>query len=199
MVLRFFCDVSAINIPCKAEDNSILLHTQMKKVLVYSFLIFLLFNFSSVMFVLKLSQLQAKYEMLHQLKLQQPTERLTFHKSYFKLRLKQGSEFDWDNKRYDVVNASYSNDSVFVEVINDTREKGILHYIGKFMHQQNKHKKNPSKLGNLCFLIFQAPLPDKIELIWPIKEHICIYFFYVQRINKIYQQIQAPPPKFLQL
>ena len=42
---------------------------------------------------------------------------------------------------------------VFVDAINDTREKGILHYIGKFMHQQNKQHKNPLKISFLKFLL----------------------------------------------
>jgi hypothetical protein len=182
---------------CTPNDISLLLHTQMKKAFIYLFLVFLLFNFSSVMLALKLCQLQAKYEMAHKMKMQQKTERLTFHKSHFKQRLKRGSEFDWDNKRFDVVNASYEADSVFVEAINDTREKGILHFIGKFMHQHQKGNKDASKISNLCLLIFQAPLPEEIMFKLPVKEHSCYYYFEVQRINKVYHQIQAPPPRFV--
>jgi hypothetical protein len=168
-----------------------------KKVIIYLFLAFLLFNYSSVMFALKLWQLEAKYEMSHKLKSQQKTERLTFHKNLFKERLQRGSEFDWENRRYDVVSASYLADSVFVEAINDTREKGILHFIGKFMHQHQKGNKDASKISNLCLLIFQAPLPEEIAFSIPVKEHLSYYYFELQRINKVYHQIQAPPPKLV--
>jgi hypothetical protein len=147
------------------------------------------------MLALKLLQVQAKYEMAHRLKMQQRSERLVFHKSFFKGRLKHGSEFDWDNKRYDVVNAIYKADSVFIDVINDTREKGILHYIGKFMHQQNKHGKNPSKISTLSLLVFQAPLPEFIFIAAPMRVVSINYFHKDFGANKIYLQVKAPPPK----
>jgi hypothetical protein len=166
-----------------------------KKVFIYLFLVFLLFNFSSVMLALKLCQWQAKYEMAHKMKMQQKTERLTFHKNHFKQRLKHGSEFDWDNKRFDVVNASYDADSVFVDAINDTREKGILHYIGKFMHQQNKQHKNPLKISSLSLLLFQAPLPDKIDFVVPIIPFATCYCSPTLLIPKIFKHIKSPPPR----
>jgi hypothetical protein len=147
------------------------------------------------MLVLKLCQWQAKYEMAHKLKMQQKTERLAFHKNFFKERLNRGSEFDWDNKRYDVVNAAYDADSVLIDAINDTREKGILHYIGKFMHQQNKHGKDPSKISSLSLLLFQAPLPNKIDFVMPIKPFLTCYFSPTLLIPKIFKPITTPPPR----
>jgi hypothetical protein len=146
------------------------------------------------MLALKLCQWQAKYEMSNKLKMQQKTERLAFHKNFFKERLKRGSEFDWDNKRYDVVNASYEADSVFIDGINDTREKGILHHIGKFMHQQNKHGKNPSKISTLTLLVFQAPLPEIISIVAPISQVSFNYFYKDLQIRKIYSFVKSPPP-----
>jgi hypothetical protein len=147
------------------------------------------------MLALKLCQWQAKYEMSHQLKMQQKTERLTFNKNFFKERLQRGSEFDWDNKRYDVVNASYVADSVFIEAINDTREKGILHYIGKFMHQQNKHGKDPSKISSLSLLLFQAPLPDMVDFMVPITTFSSCYYSRTLLILEIFKPITTPPPR----
>lgn len=147
------------------------------------------------MLVLKLCQWQAKYEMSHKLKMQQQTERLAFHKNFFKQRLKHGSEFDWDNKRFDVVNASYVADSVFIDAINDTREKGILHYIGKFMHQQNKDGKSPSKISTLSLLIFQAPLPEKIGFVMPFKATSVQYFSLTFLLPQICKPIATPPPR----
>jgi hypothetical protein len=147
------------------------------------------------MLALKLCQWQAKYEMSHQLKMQQKTEKLAFHKNFFKQRLQRGSEFDWDNKRFDVVNASYDADSVFVDAINDTREKGILHYIGKFMHQQNKQHKDPLKISSLSLLLFQAPLPDKIEMVLPITTFPTCYYSPTLLIPKIFKPITTPPPR----
>ena len=147
------------------------------------------------MLALKLCQWQAKYEMAHKMKMQQKTERLTFHKNHFKHRLKHGSEFDWDNKRFDVVNASYVADSVFIDAINDTREKGILHYIGKFMHQQNKQHKDPSKITSLSLLLFQAPLPNKIDFALTVKvieKNYCSPCFFIPQIG---MPIASPPPK----
>jgi hypothetical protein len=149
------------------------------------------------MLALKLCQWQAKYEMSHKLKLQQKTESLAFHKSFFKERLQRGSEFDWDNKRYDVVNASYEADSVFIDAINDTREKGILHYIGKFMHQQNKQGKNPSKISTLSLLVFQAPLPETLAIVAPINQVSFDYFYKNLRISKMYSLVKSPPPRIL--
>jgi hypothetical protein len=146
------------------------------------------------MLALKLCQWQAKYEMAHQLKMQQKTERLVFHKNFFKQQLNHGSEFDWDNKRYDVVNAIYKADSVFIDAINDSREKGILHYIGKFMHQQNKHGKNPSKISTLSLLIFQAPLPESITIVTPLCQISLNYFYKDLRISKVYSFVKSPPP-----
>jgi hypothetical protein len=167
-----------------------------KKAYIYLFLAFLLFNFSSVILALKLWQLQAKYEMLHKIKMQQKTEHLAFHKNFFKARLKHGSEFDWDNKRFDVVKAFYDADSVYIEAINDTREKGILHHIGKLMHHQNKQGKNPSKISSLSLLVFQAPLPEIITIGAPTIKIINKQFPYFICIQKVYQTIKTPPPRF---
>ena len=147
------------------------------------------------MLALKLCQWQAKYEMSNKMKMQQQTERLVFHKNSFKQQLKRGSEFDWDNKRFDVVNASYGADSVFIDAINDTREKGILHYIGKFMHQQNKHGKDPSKISSLSLLLFQAPLPDKINFVMPVKSFSTCYSSPTLLIPQIFKPITTPPPR----
>lgn len=147
------------------------------------------------MLALKLCQLQAKYEMSNKLKMQQKTERLAFHKNFFKQRLQRGSEFDWNDKRYDVVNASYEADSVFIDAINDTREKGILHHIGKFMHQQNKQHKDPSKISSLSLLVFQTPLPETIAIVAPISQVSFNYFYKDLRISKIYSLVKSPPPK----
>jgi len=168
-----------------------------KKVIIYLFLAFLLFNYSSVMFALKLWQLEAKYEMSHKLKSLQKTERLTFHKNLFKERLQRGSEFDWENRRYDVVSASYLADSVFVEAINDTREKGILHFIGKFMHQHQKGNKDASKISNLCLLIFQAPLPEEIAFSIPEQATSVKYKCITFSLPKIAKPITTPPPRFV--
>lgn len=156
---------------------------------------FLLFNFSSVLLALKLWQLQAKYEMLYKMKMQQKTEHLAFHKNYFKSRLKHGSEFDWDNKRFDVVKAFYDADSVYIEAINDTREKGILHHIGKLMHHQNKQGKNPSKISSLSLLVFQAPLPESIVIETPNSQLSLKYFYKDQQLSKIYSFVKSPPPR----
>ena len=149
------------------------------------------------MLALKLCQWQAKYEMSNKLKMQQKTERLTFHKNFFKERLKGGSEFDWDNKRFDVVKASYVKDSVLIDAINDTREKGILHYIGKFMHQQNKQGKNPSKISTLSLLVFQAPLPKTIVIVAPISQVSLDYFYKDLQISKMYALVKSPPPRMI--
>lgn len=146
------------------------------------------------MLALKLLQLQAKYEMAHKMKIQQKTERLTFHKNHFKQRLKHGSEFDWDNKRFDVVNASYIADSVYLDVINDTREKGILHYIGKFMHEQNKKPKDASRIGALSLLIFQTPLPETIRIVAPNNKTSFDCFYYELQILEGYSSVKSPPP-----
>lgn len=156
---------------------------------------FLLFNFSSVSLVLKLLQWQAKYEMAQKLDRNQKTELLSFHKKHFRQQLQHGDEFDWNNKRYDVVKAIYSADSVNIIAVDDTREKSILNYLCKLVFKQNKQGKNPSKINNLCLLIFQAPLPDIIAISTPVKEHVCTYYFEVQRTYKVYHQILAPPPK----
>jgi hypothetical protein len=148
------------------------------------------------MLLLKLCQLQAKYEMSQKLKLQQNTERIVLHKNFFKQRLKTGSEIDWDNKRFDVVRASYATDSVYIDAINDVKEKGILQCIGKFMHQQNKENQDPLKLSTLGLLIFQATLPEKITLVVPISNISNAYCDITFCINKIDMQLASPPPRF---
>jgi hypothetical protein len=147
------------------------------------------------MLALKLLQLQAKYEMSNKIKMQQKTEHLAFHKNFFKQRLKHGSEFDLNNKRYDVVNAAYVDDSVFVDAINDKREKGILHHIGKLMHQQNKQHKDPSKVSSLSMLLFQAPLPDKIDFVLPFRDLSTNYFSPNFLISTVCTAIITPPPR----
>ncbi len=168
----------------------------MKKAFTYLFLVFLLFNYSSSMLLLKLCQLQAKYEMSQKLKLQQNTERIVLHKNFFKQRLKPGSEIDLCNKRFDVVNASYATDSVYIDAINDVKEKGILQCIGKFMHQQNKHHQDPLKLSTLSLLIFQATLPEKITLVVHASNISNAYCDITFCINKIDKQLATPPPRF---
>jgi len=165
-----------------------------KKAFIYLFLGFLLFNFSSVMLALKLLQLDAKYEMSHQLMKSSKTEKLVFHKNTFKQTLKQGSEFDWQDKRYDVVNVVYKADSVYVNAINDTREKGILHYIGKLMHQQNKKDNDASKMSTLSLLLFQAPLSENIEIIAPYFYTKKTKYYHSFNIIKVFSATKTPPP-----
>ena len=146
------------------------------------------------MLLLKLCQLQAKYEMSQKLKLQQNTERIVLHKNFFKQRLKPGSEIDLCNKLFDVVRASYATDSVYIDVVNDVKEKGILQCIGKFMHQQNRHSKNPSKISTLSLLIFHAPLPESFAIVTPISQFSFDYFYKDLQISKIYTFVKSPPP-----
>ncbi len=172
------------------------MHNKVKKAFIYLFLVFLLFNYSSSMLLLKLCQLQAKYEMSQKLKLQQNTERIVLHKNFFKQRLKPGSEIDLYNKRFDVVRASYATDSVYIDAVNDVKEKGILQCIGKFMHQQNKHHQDPLKLSTLSLLIFQAPLPETNALVVPISNISNAYGDVTFCINSIDMQLATPPPRF---
>jgi len=148
------------------------------------------------MLSLKLWQLKAKYEMSHKLNMQQHTERLVFVKSSFKHVLKLGSELDWNNKRYDVVNAVYSADSVYIDAIDDKREQGILHYIGKFIHKQNKEGDESLKVSSLSLLIFQVPLPKTLAFVMPISDINCMYFFSESKINKILYPVKSPPPRW---
>ena len=139
-------------------------------------------------------QLDAKYEMSRQLMKSSKVEQLVFHKNTFKQTLKHGSEFDWQNKRYDVVNATYRADSIYVNAINDTREKGILHYIGKLMHQQNKKANDASKISTLSLLLFQVPLSESPII---VPSFICAEknkFYYSFQFAIVLKSTETPPP-----
>jgi hypothetical protein len=169
----------------------------MKKVGIYVFLGVMLFNFSSVLLCLKLMQFQAKYEMSQKIMFSQKREHFIFHKNKFKQRLKRGSEFEIQDKRYDIVFVKYEADSVHIEAVNDIREKGIIHYIGKLMHAENKNSNTASKIRNTFFSNFNAPLPQQVV----ITPHITVTqeqsFPIICSPLDVYTGVKTPPPRYI--
>lgn len=174
---------------------SLILWAKVKKAIAYLFLVFLLFNFSSAILVLKLMQLDAKYEMARMIMKSQKTEKLAFHKNTFKEHLEQGSEIDWQNKRYDIVSAVYECDSVFIEAIHDSREQGIVHLIGKLVSKQSEKGRDASRFSSISLIIFQAPLPNHIDFSAAIIVISSNYFTKKYPIICAYKKVASPPPK----
>lgn len=150
-----------------------------------------------MLFALKLWQLEARYEMAQRLKTPQKTERLTFGRNHFKETLSKGCEFDWKNKRYDVVKASYSRDSVTVDAVVDKLETGIVHSIHKLVSFHNEDDKEPVEFLALSVLIFVAPLPDSFTFSLPQTIHSNRFFNTVARIRDMYNPVKSPPPRYV--
>jgi hypothetical protein len=169
----------------------------LKRITTYLFLGFMLFNFSSVMLFLKLMQWQAKYEMSQKMLFEQPTEHFVFHKNTFRQRLKRGSEFEIQDKRYDIVFVKYEADSVHIEAVNDIREKGIIHYIGKLLHAENKNSNTAPKIRNTFFSNFNAPLPQEVVITPHVKVTQEQSFPIICSPLDVYTPVKTPPPRYI--
>jgi len=158
-------------------------------------LFILLLQAGGLLLVYKVQQHFVRFRMARAIENEQSlTEQLTISIMQFQESRINKKEILFRGNMYDIKSCIFSGDSVFLVVINDTREKKIMEKIKVLAGQKNHQSRDiPNKIIKLCTLDYIIPAAFKSNIYNDFSEEK--YPAYKEDHLSIEQDILSPPPK----